>query len=314
MIVVRPFQKNDLDDALRLIRGSDSTDRTQETWLENNMTAMLAFDDQRLIGIIPFESRIIVLGPGQEIPALWVSAAHVEPQYRSQGIGSRLDHGIRECFHSRYKAVFVVREDPASAAYRWYQKLNYHHLTNIISLKKDVGPVANVTSDYVLLETPQELEEWGPRLKDCFQRNIGQAGGFPVRDNKFWVRKSKFHYYRESYRYKILAKTHKDIVEGYAFLGQTDLRDGVDRFDILEWLVPQEKQAGNDLYHLMLDYAGRLNLKELRIQCAEKDPLLDWVKDLGFTQRWQTNLLGKYIDSDKKFSEIDWRFFHIDYI
>lgn len=314
MIIARPFQKNDLDDALRLIRGSDSTDRTQETWLENNMTAMLAFDDQRLIGIIPFESKIIVLGPGQEIPALWVSAAHVEPEYRSQGIGSRLDHGIREYFHSRYKAVFVVREDPASAAYRWYQKLNYHHLINIISLKKDVGPVANVTSDYVLLETPQEFEEWGPRLKDCFQGNIGQAGGFPVRDNKFWARKSKFHYYRESYRYKILAKTHKDIVEGYAFLGQTNLRDGVERFDIFEWFVPQEKQAGNDLYHLMMDYAGRLNLKELRVQCAEKDPLLDWVKNLGFTQRWQTNLLGKYIDSDKKFPEIDWRFFHIDYI
>lgn len=314
MITVRSFHEKDLDDVLQLIGNSDSTDRTKETWLGNHMTAVLAFDDHRLIGIIPFESRTIVLGLGYEIPVLWVSAAHVDPKYRRQGIGSKLDYGIREYFYPEYKAVFVVREDETSAAYRWYKKLNYHHLTNIISLKKDVESAANVTADYVLLETSQAFKEWGPRLRDCFQRNIGRSGGFPVRDNEFWARKFNFHYYRESYRYKLLAKIQKDIVQGYALLGQTHLRDDIDRFDILEWLVPQDKETRNDLYHLMMDYASRINLKELRIQCAEKDPMLNWVKGLGFTQRWQTSLLGKYIDSDKKFSNVDWRFFHIDYI
>ncbi|MBI4244496.1 MAG: hypothetical protein HY606_10435, partial [Planctomycetes bacterium] len=105
-----------------------------------------------------------------------------------------------------------------------------------------------------------------------------------------------------------------DVVQGYVLLGETNLRDGVHRFDILEWLVPDEEQIRNDLYHLTMNLANRINLKELRIQCAENDPLLDWVKGVGFIPRWQTNLLGKYIDSDKEFTGIDWKFFHIDYI
>ncbi len=312
MIIVRSFEESDLEDALELIRDSDSTNRTKETWAENNMTAMLAFDDQQLIGIIPFERRAIVLSPGDEISALWVSAAHVNPKYRSQGIGSKLDQEIKKYFYPEYKAVFVVREDETSAAYRWYKKLGYHHLINIVSFKKDVEPAAGVSSDYVLLEKPQEFKEWGPRLRDCFQRNVGGSGGFPVRDHEFWLKKFNFHYYRESYRYKILARIEENVVQGYAFLGQTSLRDGVDRFDILEWLASEE--ARNDLYQGIMNYAARINLKELRVQCAQTDPMLAWVKGLGFTRRWQTNLLGKYIDSDKKFSGIDWKFFHIDYI
>ncbi|MCK4882216.1 MAG: hypothetical protein KAS92_04255, partial [Candidatus Omnitrophica bacterium] len=59
-IKVRAFQPDDLDSVLELIRVSDATDRTEETWNKNNMTAMLAFDQEQLIGLIPFEKRKVV--------------------------------------------------------------------------------------------------------------------------------------------------------------------------------------------------------------------------------------------------------------
>lgn len=312
MVTVRAYNNQDLDAVLALIKKSDSTDRTKETWVGNDMTAMLAFDEDRLIGIIPFEKRRIVLAERTKINALWVSAAHVEPDYRSQGIGTKLDNGIRDEFFPEFEAVFVVREDEQSAAYRWYKKLGYHHLSNIFSLKLDVTPAAN-NVEFILLETSEEFGGYGLKLKKSFDEHIGLCGGYPERNERFWRRKFNVHYYRDYYEYKILALGDAEI-DAYAFLGQTSLRDGVNRFDILEIIVPEDQKIRNDLLNAVLNYAHQKDSHELRVQLAEQDPLVGWFKNFGFTMRWQTNLLGKYIDSDKQLPNISWKFFHIDYI
>lgn len=315
MITVRAYNDQDLDAVLALVRRSDSTDRTNETWVGNDMTAMLALEDGRLIGIIPFEKRRIVLDGQTKINALWVSAAHVEPDYRSQGIGTRLDNAIKDEFFPEFQAVFVIREDAQSAAYRWYKKLGYQHLSNIFSLKLDIVPAKNNVA-FALLETLQEFKNYGVKLKRCFDAHIGSCGGYPDRDEQFWGKKIDVHYYREYYKYKIVAIEGKkgNEVEAYAFLGQTSMRDGIDRFDILEIIVPEDEKIGTDLLNAVLSYARQMHCRELRIQLAEHDPLVGWFKGLGFVVRWQTNLLGKYIDSGKPFQNVNWKFFQIDYI
>ena len=315
MITIRAYNDQDLDAVLALVKKSDSTNRTDETWVGNDMTAILAFEEGRLIGIIPFEKRRIVLDGQTKINALWVSAAHVEPDYRSQGIGTRLDNAIKGEFFPEFEAVFVIREDEQSAAYRWYKRLGYHHLTNIFSLKLDVVPARN-NAEFVLLEMPQEFENYGAKLKHCFDAHIGPCGGYPERDEQFWKRKIDVHYYRKYYSYKIVAIEGKkgNEVEAYAFLGQTNLRDGVNRFDILEIIVLEDGKTGTDLLNAVLSYARQMHCRELRIQLAEHDPLVGWFKGLGFVLRWQTNLLGKYIGSEKSLANVNWKFFHIDYI
>ena len=138
MITIRPFQKTDLEEVLALNKGSDSTDRSRETWQGNNMTAMLAFDRDRLIGAIPFEPRSFLVGDGNLIKVLWVSGAHVEPEYRNKGIGKAMDEKIKEYFFPEFKAVLVYRQDEASSAYRWYKKLGFSDLLPILSFKNGV--------------------------------------------------------------------------------------------------------------------------------------------------------------------------------
>lgn len=312
-ITIRAYCDQDLDAVLDLIRKSDSTVRTAETWCGNDMTAMLAFDGDRLIGIIPFEKRIVVLDDSTKMNVLWVSAAHVEPEYRGQGIGTRLDKGIKDIFLPEFEAIFVIRKDEGSAAYRWYKKLGYHHLTNILSLKRKVAPMeGRVTC--VVFETAKEFEQYGSQLKNCFEHFMDHYGGYPQRDEKFWAHKFNYHYYKAFYNYKIVAVRVSDIIQAYALLGQTSFWDGIERFDILEFVTPPNEDIRMKLWNAILSLANQLRLGELRVQLADGDPAVEWFKNLGFIQRWQTNLLGKYINSEKEFSDINWKFFHIDYI
>jgi len=124
-IEIRAFKQEDLSAVLDLIRVSDSTDRTEGTWIKNNMTAVLAFDQERLIGLIPFEKRKVVLCKDKRLNALWASGVHVEPEYRGKGIGSMMDRDIEKYFHPEFEAILVCREDETSRAYRWYEQLGY---------------------------------------------------------------------------------------------------------------------------------------------------------------------------------------------
>ena len=54
-ISIRPYHKSHRADVLSLIERSGFTTRDVETWEANNMSAVLAFDSEKLIGAIPFE-------------------------------------------------------------------------------------------------------------------------------------------------------------------------------------------------------------------------------------------------------------------
>ena len=103
LISIRPYEHKYLDAVLALNRRSDSTNRTKETWQGNVMTGVLAFDGSKLIGMIPLEKRLFLIGCGRVLSVLWVSGAHVEPEYRKHGIGTAMDQKIQEYFSGAYE-------------------------------------------------------------------------------------------------------------------------------------------------------------------------------------------------------------------
>jgi len=314
VITIRAFHNEDLDAVLELIKRSDSTDRTCETWLGNNMTAMLAFDHEKLIGAIPFEKRSVVLDKDQLLKVLWVSAAHVDSAYRSQGIGSKMDQAIEEYFYPEFEAVLVCREDESSPAYRWYMKLGYQPLVPIVSLKKMVEGVPENGCAYVVWNSKQDIQSAGNDLLRCFNRNTSHYGGFPERTEQFWARKLDVHYYKSFYTYYVVAVMDGQNIAAYALLGQGAMKDKIERFDILEMITPEAMAIKKNLQVSIMDFAQKKQLKEVRIQLADQDCDLEWLRSLGFSERWRTNILGKMICSDKPFPEVRWKYFHVDYI
>ena len=313
-ILIRKYTDSDLETVLELIGRSDSTNRTKETWAGNNMTAMLAFEEEKLIGIIPFEKRKIVLDQNTKIDALWVSAAHVESKYRSQGVGTRLDHAIKDEFFPEFEAVFVIREDEQSAAYRWYKKLGYQKQVPIISFRHHVQLPTFRAPEYVVWETREQILNGGEKLFECFKKNIGDRGGFQERNAQFWANKWETHYYEFFYRYYVVVIASENEVISYAMLGETKMKDGIARFDILEIMGAEDESAKKDIYSAIMGFARELNLQEVRIQIVERDEDAQWVQSFGFVERWRTNILGKRIMSSDALPSIHWQYFHIDYI
>lgn len=286
-----------------MIARSDSTNRSIDTWYGNNMTAILAFNDSELIGAIPLEKRSFSLGKGKFIEILWISGAHVEPDYRNQGIGTAMDRKIKDYYSSEFKAVFAYRGDETSQAYKWYKKLEYCEMLPILSFKKEVKR-PDTTIQYELWDNEEMVRQWENNIFNCFTHNIGSYGGYSQRHRQFWSDKFKTHYYKEFYDYSILALTDNDEILCYAFLGQTSMKDNIPRIDILELSMPEDSIIKDSLFNAIMNFAYRQGLTEVRIQLSIQDPHIKWIKKIGFINRWRTNIVGKLFDPIKYFEDI----------
>jgi len=295
MIRTELFDNIYLNDVISMIERSDSTNRTVETWIENDLTAVLAFDEKNLVGIVPLEKREVSIGRGEYLPVLWVTGAHVEPECRSRGIGTTMDESIQELLSPEYQAVFVYRGDETSRAYKWYRRLGYSELLPVLSFRRDVFQHIE-RNDNVISVIGKEIAHWEDMLYKCFQENNGAYGGFPKRRKDFWSHKLKTHYYKDFYSYSILVLTHDDGVVAYAFLGRTSMKDNVDRIEVLDYSIPEDEAVRDSLLNGIMDFSVSQGLEEVRIQLSVQDPLAVWIRSRGFTHRYRFNIMGKIIN------------------
>lgn len=312
-VTILPYHHRYQKQVLNLIENSDSTPRTVETWAPKTMTAVLAFDGNRLIGAIPLEKRKFSIGNGKTIQALWVSGAHVDPAYRSLGIGSAMDRKIQELF-PQADAVFAFRPDETSRAYQWYERLGFENVMRIISFRKAISNFSHEVS-YDIVESAKQIGEQGGNLLACYQKSMKGRGGSPVRTKDFWKEKLKHYYYKDWFRFSLLTLKHKGKLVGYALLGRTSQRDNIDRFEVLEWSVTASGPLNRELHNAIFHYAHLKRIQEVRIQLSAQDPEVQLVKTLGFKERWRTNMLGKPLKSLSfgKTALKKWRYFQIDY-
>ena len=311
---IRLYTPDLLPTVLELLRRSDSTPRTPETWEGNGMSALLAFEGDRAVGLIPLQPREFKISAGCYVNALWVSGAHVDMPYRSKGLGAAMDAKI-VTFYPQAQAVFAYRQDEDSRAYQWYMKMGYKPMSLIFSFKKEV-PVQVKDVDYKIYTTKKDIEGRGEQMLTLFNELAGKSGGYPRRSVSFWGHTWGFHYYRDFYQYALLTIEEQGQLLAYAFVGETSIRDEVKRLDILELASPIQTGVFQRIIDVIIDYAQHKKLQELRIQCAALDPLKEKIASMGFTLRWQTNILGKELKpgSLKQADTPNWKYFQIDYI
>ena len=260
---IRTATRDDRDAILRLSEGSDSTPRTVETWDGNPIRAILAFDDGKLIGMLPLEERTWETGRGNRLEVLWATGVHVDAAYRGKGIGGRLG-----AFADRFDAFCVFREDETSPAYNWYRKNGYHPQAHVRAyrLPVDAGASAQVATRYGHrhLTSRRELEEAGRELSSRFGALGCGCGGFLARTPASWVNIWDHHYYRAFYRYSVLALLENAHIAAFAFLGETSMRDGISRYDILEFAAA-DGDAENNLHAAVVAAARQAGLRDIRM-------------------------------------------------
>lgn len=296
---IRIAQRDDWDAILRLSQESDSTARSIETWEGNSLQAVLAFDGGQLIGMLPLEERVWEIGHGDRLNVLWATGVHVDAAYRGRGIGGQLDTFATKTFADRFDAFCVFREDETSPAFNWYRKNGYHRQAHIRAYRLPVV-TADSHSDAARfscrhLTTRQELLDAGPDLLSCFNALRNDWGGYAARTPESWVKAWDYHYYRASYSYSVMALVEEDRTTAFALLGETSMRDGVTRYDILEFAA-DAGEAENNLHAAVLSAARLKGLEEIRMQIISGDPREDWLNRLGYLYRDRsTNILGKVL-------------------
>ncbi|MFC1462400.1 GNAT family N-acetyltransferase [Verrucomicrobiota bacterium] len=290
---IRLYTPVDLEAVLELLERSDNTSRTPATWTGNGMTAALAFDGDRLVGAIPVEPRTLCLGGNRAVRALWVSGAHVDEEYRSRGIGTMLDRKLREAFADEYDAIFVYRADETSRAFRWYARLGFHVLLPVVAYKAKA--VSTGAPEYRWREGVAGIEAGEVGLFSRLTRT-GAAGGNPLRHANYWSTRIKSHCYGAFYKHGLLTVGSDEDPDSYAVLGETTIRDGVKRFDILDHGSPSDRAAWGSLIRAVMDLAAKRGLEEVRLQLSDEDRAVPWVGGLGFEKRWETNVMGSAID------------------
>lgn len=300
---VRTATRDDRDAILRLSERSDSTPRAVETWGGNPIQAVLAFDDGQLIGMLPLEERTWETGRGNRLEVLWATGVHVDAAYRGKGIGGRLDAFAERAFAGRFDAFCVFREDETSPAYNWYRKNGYHPQAHIRAyrLPVDAGAPAQVATRYGHrhLTSRRELEETGRELSSTFDALGCGRGGFLARTPASWVNIWDHHYYRAFYRYSVLALLENAHVVAFALLGETSMRDGINRYDILEFAAA-DGDAENNLHAAVVAAARQAGLRDIRMQVFTDDRRSDWMQGLGYVDRDRsTNILGKLLAPER---------------
>ena len=309
---IKKFTKSDLKKVIRFIQKSDFTSRTRQTWEDNKMTAIIAFLNNKVIGIIPFEILEIKF-KNHYIKSLWISAAFIKLKFRNIGLGTLLNNKIKNFFYPKYKTIFVMRSDEGAKAYKWYIKNNYKVISKIISFQKKINSKKYI-DNYKVFKSRVSVKKISNDLYNCFNQHYKDHEGYPKRRRNYWENKFQSHYYKSYYKYYILANYEKNKLQNYAFLGKTRMKDNISRFDILELCVDNKLLNHNKIYESISHFAILHDTNILRIQFAIKDKHLKLAKKIGFVKRWETNLLAKTINSNSKVQLDRCKFFQADYI
>ncbi|WP_417454757.1 GNAT family N-acetyltransferase [Kiloniella sp.] len=304
MFEFRKFTPCDKGELLALIERSDSTPRTDATWDGNPMTACLAFESGRLIGAVPFEKRTFKITNEHHTQMLWVSAAHVDPPYRSQGIGQQLLDNTISLFGKNFDSFGVYREDESSKAYKWYEKNNFIPLLPILAYKKKIDGFTplNPTNDWVQITSDQDLKFYEEDLFSCL--NNSMICGIPKRNPEHWRKLFSSYYYKDFNELSILATRSDTNITSFAVLARTSMRDNIDRLDILE-LVAAEHAQISSLVSLIEGYAHKIKVNEVRIQCSAQDQLRYWIEENGYRYRnRRTNIMGRVFNIQNYLNKI----------
>lgn len=310
---VRLFNNKDLQQVIKLIKDSSHTNRSISTWKQNNMTAILAFKDNLLIGAIPFEQHNIKLSLNKYSEGLWVSGAFIKGKYRSLGIGSLLDSEIKKLIPKK-KIIMVMRHDEGTPAYRWYVKNNYSVVSKILSLKMSVIKNNLVNSKNYKILKVSKVRKYSKELIKIFEFHNNKKLNFPKRHINYWENRMLFHYYKKFYKFYIILITLVSGQKSFAILGETSIKDNMPRIDILEISSSTNKKDFKNLMDKIHHFSNKIGVREVRTQVANCDELKDLFIDYGFIQRWKTNLMSKKLNKEIIIYKNKTRFFQIDYI
>ena len=236
------------------------------------MSAVLAYESNKLIGAIPFERLYISLGSNASKAALWISAAYVDPDYRKKGIFSKLiSFAKNESKINDISCIYGVANDNS---FNLFRKKNSHEISDLPILFRPMR-----LSNYFSFPISNFLHLFDNiwKIKKNYNSNIVQFNDYfdesfevlckkvneriPIikhRTKEYLNWRYKDHPTRE---YKTFVLKENSILEGYIVTRKTYL-NGKSIGVIVDFLVNSKinPEKVKDLINTALEYFWNSNI------------------------------------------------------
>jgi len=312
-IDIRMNRPAERDAILAFVAEMGFNPRDAVTWDGLGMVAMTAWDGGRLIGAIPLEPRPLRVAEGVTAPAAHETVVAVRPEFRSRGIGSAMQAAIFERPPAGARVITVFREEPASAAYRWYVRNGFRAGVHIDSWFCDGrGDSADDRVEFFEVADARLPWNW---LDDVWRAARRPGGGLVDRTRRPLREWLAVHPYRARYRFGVAVDRGG---AGYALYGVGSMHSRGERIDVLEVVsAGAGPQTGERLVGALLYCSKRCGASPVRWPLAAGDPDVATATALGFDKRWGFDMLVRPLDAELDLGGgvlAGWRYAGVDYI
>ena len=320
-IKIRRSNKKDVPRILQFIKDLGFTERSLESWFGDNMDAVIALENDSIVGVIPFSVRQLKVNENLFVNAGHVSAVGIKEEYRSQGIGSNLISFLKDNYSSEIDCVVVNREDKngKDRAYKWYIKNGFLDLMNVRYLYANVSDLPTYNQGKfkvsVLKIDDSSINNINyNNLLKIFNLTFREVGGFQKRDKDFLVKRFNYHYYKKFNTYYLLTLSKDKDVIAYSIFGKNFIRQKEGKIDIFEYGFDRYKVNVKDLVSALSSFCVSNNIPTIRFVTSDEMDAYSELLSIGFKDSDGFKFMGLPLRPQILDDKNRWTFFSFDYI
>lgn len=241
-----------------------------ETWQkmeEHDHVTVLAEDQGKIVGAIPFDLRDFLLRPDVCVRAGFAHMVCVDENYRCKGVGSSMMHFAKEHLPEICEGMFVYTGGEGVAPYTFYEKNNFIDLHYSRFFGRDPLAMPFPAEIRILPFVPEEIGE--SVLNKCYQQAYAGYAGFPVHAPGYWRKAIEGIIYAEIPTEFLIALDFRGPeLAGYAIFGFDE-----EGCTILELSSTARETTGiSSLIQAAVAEAGRRNCKNIKMLASTHHP------------------------------------------
>jgi hypothetical protein len=315
MTTVYRMTDEQVPEALAFLAAAGGTARTEESWGQDRMTALVLGERGEMAALMPMSRREMAVGPGRTAAVGWLSsnqfAAKMSMRRQTRDTAAQWADLLPEL-----DALVAVRRDEGSLASRWYAHTGFQEALSIrcLYLEMEGAPPAQAgASRYaVRVASAVEAASWQGQMLAVYRDVYGTCGGAVVRHENFWVPALTHHFYGAHYQFQIVGLwsgggggSEGATLMGYAVVGWSGWHSKRPRMDILELATRQwDTGVATELLRTTCQLAWSKGVHQVRAVISAHDPYRGHLARSGFADRWGYVLLAKWLHSQRYLDRI----------
>ena len=294
---IHRMDQADLPRVLSVVAAAGGTRRTEASWQQDAMTALVLGPREAPGALMPISRRLVQVAPGRVLQAGWVSsnqfASRMGLRRQSRGTEAHWAELLPEI-----DALLVVRRDEPSLAGRWYSQVGFHEVLAIrcLYLEMDAPPAAAAGRYHVQVVGPEQISTWSNQMAQVYREVFGNYGGAVMRSAPFWGPALADHFYKEHYQFQVIGLWANESLMGYAVVGWSGWHSKRPRMDILELATRQwDTQVAQELIQTTCQLAWGKGVAQVRAVVSVHDPYRPHLARVGFADRWGYAMQAKWL-------------------